>query len=161
MTRGRKPKPTEKKKLEGNPGKRKLNDKEPSPDVVIPDPPDHFEGEALAEWKRITQELQTLRLVSAIDRASLVSYCQAWADYVKACDTIDEEGEVITSDKGGLYQNPWVSIKNSAMDRMVRISTEFGMTPSSRSRLKVETPTEEDEMKKMLMSAATKQGTKK
>lgn len=161
MTRGRKPKPTEKKKLEGNPGKRKLNDKEPKPPVVIPDPPKHFEGEALAEWKRITGELQTLRLVSNIDRAALVSYCQAWADYVKACDTIEDEGEVITSEKGGLYQNPWVSIKNSAMDRMVRISAEFGMTPSSRTRLKVETPTEEDEMKKMLMSAANKQGTKK
>lgn len=161
MTRGRKPKPTAKKKLEGNPGKRKMNEKEPKPDVMIPDAPGHFEGEALAEWKRVTQELQTLRLISNIDRAALVAYCQAWGDYVKACDTIDEEGEVITSDKGGLYQNPWVSIKNSAMDRMVRISAEFGMTPSSRTRLKVETPTEEDEMKKMLMSAANKKGAKK
>lgn len=157
-TRGRKPKPTAKKKLEGNPGKRKLNEQEPQPVVMIPDPPDHFEGVALDEWTRITLELQTLRLVSNIDRASLVAYCQAWADYVKACDTVEEEGEVITSEKGGLYQNPWVSIKNSAMDRMVRISSEFGMTPSSRSRLKVETPTEDDEIKKMLMSG--KKGTR-
>lgn len=161
MTRGRKPKPTEKKKLEGNPGKRKLNEKEPKPDVVIPEPPDHFEGEALAEWNRITVELQTLRLVSNIDRASLVAYCQAWADYVKACDQIEDEGEVLIGEKGGAYQNPWVSLKNSAMDRMVRVSAEFGMTPSSRTRLKVETPTEEDEMKKMLMGAANKKGAKK
>jgi hypothetical protein len=59
---------------------------------------------------------------------------------------VDEEGEVITSIKGGMYQNPWVGIKTSAMDRLVRISAEFGMTPASRTKIKVETPTEEDLM---------------
>ena len=33
-TRGRKPTPTAIKELEGNPGKRKLNDKEPKPSEV-------------------------------------------------------------------------------------------------------------------------------
>ena len=32
---GRKPKPTAMKELEGNPGKRKLNKKEPIPEIVI------------------------------------------------------------------------------------------------------------------------------
>ena len=36
---GRKPKPTALKKLEGNPGKRKLNTKEPVPDKGMPDCP--------------------------------------------------------------------------------------------------------------------------
>ena len=36
---GRKPKPTALKKLEGNPGKRKLNNKEPVPDKGMPDCP--------------------------------------------------------------------------------------------------------------------------
>ena len=34
---GRKPKPTAVKKLEGNPGKRKLNTKEPNPGKGMPD----------------------------------------------------------------------------------------------------------------------------
>lgn len=156
MTRGRKPKPTESKKLEGNPGKRKLNDKEPKPQVVIPDVPDHLQGEARIEYKRISTELSALKIITNLDRAALVSYCQAWGDYVKACKQIKTEGEVITSDKGNLYQNPWVGIKTSAMDRMLRISAEFGMTPSSRTRLKVEAESEDDEVKKMLMSAVKK-----
>ena len=36
---GRKPKPTAVKKLEGNPGKRKLNTKEPNPGKEMPDCP--------------------------------------------------------------------------------------------------------------------------
>ena len=36
---GRKPKPTAQKKLEGNPGKRKLNTKEPVPGKGMPDCP--------------------------------------------------------------------------------------------------------------------------
>lgn len=156
MTRGRKPKPTETKIIEGNPGKRALNNQEPKPKVIIPDAPTHLQGDALDEYKRVSAELSTLKIITNLDRAALVSYCQAWGDYVKACKKIKTEGEVITSDKGNLYQNPWVGIKTGAMDRMLRISAEFGMTPSSRSRLKVESDDKDDEMKKMLMSAVKK-----
>jgi len=148
--RGRKPKPTALKKIEGNPGKRALNTKEPQPETAVPTCPPHLKGVARTEWTRITGELHALNIITRIDRAALVAYCQAWADYVQACDKVSKEGEVIISDKGGLYQNPWVSIKNSAMDRMVKISAEFGMTPSSRSRIKVDAPDEDDEMAKML-----------
>ncbi len=161
MTRGRKPKPTESKKLEGNPGKRKLNDKEPKPDVVIPECPPHLEGEARKEYKRITEELLKLKIITKIDRATLVSYCQAWADLLHATKMVKKEGEVLYSDKGNAYLNPWKGIQTSSMDRIARLSSEFGMTPSSRSRLKVETPTEEDEMEKMLMAAARKKGSKR
>jgi P27 family predicted phage terminase small subunit len=63
---------------------------------------------------------------------------------------VDEEGEVITSEKGGKYMNPWVGIKTSAMDRVVRIGAEFGLTPASRTRVKVDTPSEEDLMASFL-----------
>ena len=38
-TRGRKPKPTGIKQLEGNPGKRKLNEREPKPEKKAPSCP--------------------------------------------------------------------------------------------------------------------------
>jgi phage terminase small subunit len=38
--KGRKPKPTSIKKLEGNPGKRPFNTKEPRPNKVAPECPD-------------------------------------------------------------------------------------------------------------------------
>jgi P27 family predicted phage terminase small subunit len=150
MGRGRKPKPTEVKKLEGNPGKRALNHKEPKPEIGIPECPPHLKNAARKEWARVTRELIKLKILTLVDRAALVAYCQAWEDYVNACKELEKEGAVIISDKGGAYQNPWVSIKNSAMDRMVRISSEFGMTPSSRTRIKVEAPDEDDAMAKFL-----------
>lgn len=150
MTRGRKSKPTELKKLEGNPGKRALNNQEPKPDVAIPECPPHLEGEARKEFERITGELMKLKIISNIDRAAIVAYCQAWSDYVQATREIKKEGEVLYSDKGNAYINPWKNIQTSALDRVLRYSAEFGMTPSSRSRIKVETPTEEDKMTNFL-----------
>lgn len=144
--RGRKNKPTVLKELEGNPGKRAVNKKEPKPEIVIPTCPPHLTGPARTEWNRITAELKKLKLIAQVDRGALVAYCMAWGDVVKATNKLKKEGEVIISDKGGMYQNPWMGIKNSAMDRMVKISAEFGMTPASRVRVQVDTPTEEDEM---------------
>lgn len=43
---GRKPKPTAIKELEGNPGKRKLNKKEPKPDKGMPVCPEWLLPEA-------------------------------------------------------------------------------------------------------------------
>ena len=47
---GRKPKPTAIKELEGNPGKRKLNKKEPKPEKGMPVCPEWLLPEAKAEW---------------------------------------------------------------------------------------------------------------
>jgi P27 family predicted phage terminase small subunit len=80
----------------------------------------------------------------------------AWGQLVQASNKLKTEGEVIISDKGGMYQNPWVAIRNRAMDQVVKISAEFGMTPSSRARVKVEAPTEEDEMAKLLFGPNAK-----
>ncbi len=154
MTRGRKPKPTDLKVLEGNPGKRALNRKEPKPEAVIPDCPNHLRGTARTEWKRITQELHKLKLISKVDRAALAICCTAWADYVRACNKLEKEGEVIISEKGGLYQNPWVAIKKRSMDQVIKFYAEFGMTPSSRSRVKVEDTSPEDELEKMLFGTS-------
>jgi P27 family predicted phage terminase small subunit len=144
--RGRKPKPTKLKELEGNPGKRALNKKEPKAESAIPPCPNHLTGAAKTEWNNLTKELHALKLLAKVDRAALAICCTAWADYVQAVNKLKKEGSVIISDKGGMYQNPWVAIKKRSMDQVVKFYAEFGMTPSSRSRVKVDTPGEEDEM---------------
>lgn len=154
--RGRKPKPSAIKELEGNPGKRAVNHQEPKPDVAIPVCPPHLKGVARTEWKRLTEELLALKLISKINRATLAICCTAWADYVKACNKLDKEGEVIVSDQGGMYQNPWVAIKKRSMDQVMKFYAEFGMTPSSLTRLKVDVPTEEDEMAGFLFGKKVK-----
>lgn len=154
--KGRKPKPTAIKELEGNPGKRALNKKEPKPQKKIPSCPKHLTDVARKEWRRITKELFALGVITQIDQAALAICCTAYADYVKACETLELEGEVIISEKGGAYQNPWMAIKKRSMDQVMKFYAEFGMTPSGRSRVKVETPDEEDELEKMLFGQQAK-----
>ena len=45
-------------------------------------------------------------------------------------------GTVVKTTNGNLIQNPYLSIANRAMMDMARLAVEFGMTPSSRSRVK-------------------------
>lgn len=83
-----------------------------------------------------------LRLVTEIDRAALAAYCQAWARWIEAEEKIRTDGMVITTDKGNLIQSPYVGIANQSMKQMRAFLVEFGMTPSSRS--KVSTPAEDE-----------------
>lgn len=148
--RGRKPKPTAVKELGGNPGKRKLNKNEPKPDVEIPPCPAHLTGVAKEEWERVTQLLRSMGVIAEIDRAVLAAYCSAYKDYVNAEKALEEEGDIIFYESGNAAQNPRVGIKNKAIEKMVKIAAEFGMTPSSRSRLEVEVPNEQAEMEGFL-----------
>lgn len=137
MPVGRKPKPTKLKLLQGNPGHRPLNEGEPEPEVATPDPPEQWAADSLErrEWDRIVPELLALRLLTRIDRAALVLYCQAWARNQLAEAEIAEKGLTIATALGNIIQNPAVGVANKAAELAHKFLTEFGMTPSSRSRV--------------------------
>lgn len=78
------PTPTALKALRGNPGKRPIPEGEPMPSASTPRPPADLDGEALAEWKRVVPELESLGLVTVLDRAYLVAYCEAWSTFCLA-----------------------------------------------------------------------------
>jgi P27 family predicted phage terminase small subunit len=46
---------------------------------------------------------------------------------------------------GAVYQNPYLAVANRAMKQMRDFLTEFGMTPSSRSRVSSSLPPPGDE----------------
>ena len=73
--RGRKPKPTQLKVLDGNPGRRPLNDREPQPPEGAPEPPEFLDAEARAEWFRTAGVLQQMGTLSKADRAPLAAFC--------------------------------------------------------------------------------------
>jgi len=136
--------------LKGNPSKipaHQLRDVV-QPTTEIPKPPRHLDKEAVGEWKRITAELYKLGLVSQIDRAALSGYCAAWSEVVQCERKITELNKADPKGEAGLvgytpngYQqmSVWVQIRNRAYERMMKFAAEFGMSPSSRSRL-VATP---------------------
>ena len=132
---GRKPTPTNLKLLKGNPGKRPINKNEPKPDPGIPAPPDHLCRHALVEWGRITGELFRLGLLTDVDRAALAAYCQTYGRWIEAEDSIKTQGLTITTTNGNEIQNPLVGIANKSLELMHKFLTEFGMTPSSRTKV--------------------------
>lgn len=133
---GRKPKPTNIRILQGNPGKHPLNDREPQPEPKIPRAPEHLSDEAKREWRRMGKTLYDLGLLTEIDRAALAAYCVAWGRWVEAENNLKKYGTVMLSPKEKWpVQSPYLSIANRAMEQMQKFMVEFGMTPSSRSRV--------------------------
>ena len=140
--RGRRPKPTRLKVLTGNPGKHPLNHDEPRPLPEIPDCPPELGPVARREWDRLVAELGKLKLLTNLDRAALAAYCGAYALWSEATEAIQKFGTMVKSPSGYPIQSPYVSIANRQAELMMRISSEFGFTPASRSRIAVPRSTE-------------------
>ena len=49
-------------------------------------------------------------------------------------------GDVVKTDGGHIIQNPFLSIANRCLQQMAQIESEFGLTPSSRSRIRAAVP---------------------
>lgn len=135
---GRKPKPTAVKMLEGNPGKRSLNSQEPKPAKKAPRCPSWLEDEAKKEWKRMARQMEQLGVLTEIDMAAFAGYCQAYARWKEAEEYISENGTVMKAPSGYCQQVPQVSIAQTYLKIMNRFCEQFGLTPSSRSRIVAE-----------------------
>jgi P27 family predicted phage terminase small subunit len=135
---GRPPKPTAIKILEGNPGGRPLNHNEPKPRVIAPPCPAWLTGIARAEYKRHAKLLASLRVVTEADRLALAAFAHEFGKWREAEERVDRDGPVIYSEKGGAYLNPWKNIASNHFKNMVKLMSEFGLTPASRSRIETQ-----------------------
>lgn len=143
MAVGRPPKPTHMKLLEGNPGKRALPAKEPKPPRKIPTCPRHLDKPARAEWRRITKLLDSLGMISELDRATLAVYCQTWSDLMQLEEylkTIPVSKRVFRTAAGYYQQIPQVGMVNKLRSELRAYITEFGLSPAARTRIQVEKP---------------------
>ena len=134
-TRGRKPTPTAIKMLEGNPGKRPLNTKEPKPAKKAPSCPKWLEPEAKKEWRRLAKQMEQIGILTEVDMAAFAGYCQAYARWKEAEEFITQHGSIVKTPSGYWQQVPQVSIAQTYLKIMNRFAEQFGLTPSSRSRI--------------------------
>ncbi len=149
--KGRKPKPIKLHKLNGNPSKLKLdNIQTPEPESKIPRCPEQLDDLAKKEWKRITRELHKIQLLGRIDMAALAAYCCAYSRWIKCEEITKKGGMLMKDDKGMLHVSPVLRIAEKALDQMKMFLVEFGMTPSSRARIKVELKEQDNESEKFL-----------
>ena len=150
--RGRKPKPTALKVLEGNPGGRPLNPNEPKPAKKAPRCPAWLEDEAKKEWKRMGKTLEQMGLLTEMDMAAFAGYCQAYARWKEAEEFITQHGSILRTKSGYVQPVPQVSIAQTYLKIMNRFAEQFGLTPAARSRIIAEDSTSgpSDEMEALL-----------
>ena len=151
-TRGRKPTPTALKELEGNPGKRPLNENEPKPQKKAPTCPKWLEPEAKKEWRRLAKQMEEIGILTRVDMAAFAGYCQAYARWKEAEEFISQHGTIVKTPSGYYQQLPQVSIAQTYLKIMNRFAEQFGLTPASRSRIVAADVGKysEDEMEKIL-----------
>jgi P27 family predicted phage terminase small subunit len=135
--RGPAPRPTRLRILEGNPSKRPLNRAEPKPRVKAPQCPDHLDDLAKAEWKRLVRIIRHMKLLTEADYIALSNLCQAYSRMVKAERKLAEAGLLYKTQSGYVQQSPLLSIINSSVETITKLCREFGLTPSSRSRIQL------------------------
>ncbi len=138
--RGPAKKPTNLSLIQGNPGKRKLNN-----DVLldtsseVPKPLVHLDTVAKKEWKRLAPVVFKAGLLTDGDLAAFGSYCAAYSSWYMAEKNLQaklsENNNSMTfeTEKGYQQQIPEIGIANQARLNMVKIAREFGLTPSSRA----------------------------
>ena len=134
-TRGRKPTPTAIKELEGPPGKRKLNENEPKPERKAPACPKWLDKDARKEWHRLAKKMEAIGVLTEVDMAAFAAYCQSYARWKEAEEFIEQHGTIVKTPSGYWQQVPQVSIAQTNLKIMLKFCSEFGLTPSSRSRM--------------------------
>ena len=137
----RRPTPTAKRELEGNPQRRPMPENEPVLPVAEPDTfdavPEELEKNELGkrEWTRLAPMLRKARIITDGDRAVVIAVCQQWALYRTALEKVDTAGLVVTSPSGYPMPNPYIGIANKALQACLRMWIELGITPAARTKV--------------------------
>ena len=156
--RGRKPKPTQLKLLDGDRSDR-INHSEPRPTSGLPRCPAHLPPAAKAKWRQLAKETTWL---ARPDGDLLALYCTAWARWLKA------EAEIALTDvvfmakgknKGEefFYQSPYLAVANKAMEQMHKLGACLGLNPVDRTRIKAPGVAADDDELDRFMAGERKQ----
>ena len=79
--------------------------------------------------------MNQMGVLTEVDMAAVAAYCQSYARWREAQEHITSGGSTFETDKGYQQQTPWVGIANTNQKLMLQAASEFGLTPSSRSRI--------------------------
>lgn len=142
--RGPKAKPTRLRILEGNPGGKPINDREPQPKTGMPTCPKRYSGDARKLWLRIGRELAACGIMAKIDGQAFELLIDAYVEYLGATDKVSKTGPIWLEQGDGkipkfAYSPYWVQA-NKAGKKLHVLLREFGMTPSARSSIKAAAP---------------------
>jgi P27 family predicted phage terminase small subunit len=96
--------------------------------------PRSLKGEARSEWNRVVPELEEIGVLASVDRALLIRYCTAWADWVELEGLLQKSGKLIRGQKGNLVRNPIWLLRRDAEETVTDLGRQLGLTPLARLR---------------------------
>lgn len=143
--KGRKPLPTALKLLRGNAGHRPKDDLgrgEPDPEVMLGEPPAAIAGDpvAVAYWYAEGGQLLKTRVITVADHDAFGRLCEYHARRTRQSATI---ARLEKKKKPTLAELTTLQMASNQLlkldDRMQKLRLEFGMTPASRTRVKIDT----------------------
>lgn len=135
--KGRKPKPTRLKLVDGTRADR-VNTNEPQPEAGLPPCPGHLDGKAKTLWRRLSKQLLAMGVVGQVDANALETLCAVYARIRDCRKIIAAQGLTYESctETGGVIvrPRPEVNILAVAEKEYRALLAEFGLTPASRSK---------------------------
>ena len=99
------------------------------PKVVLDD------AEAAKEWGRLSKRLDVLGLLNKCDGNLMERYCTDYSLRIECVRHLREDGQVLTSEKGGEYSSQYFNNYLALSKRMDAADAEMGLGPASRTRI--------------------------
>jgi P27 family predicted phage terminase small subunit len=98
-------------------------------------PPEGLSTKARNEWNRMVTLMDEADLLSNADVDALAMYCELSVTYWENMAQLRKEGYIRINTSGNPSANPREAMANRAMAAMRSIQSEFGLTPSSRTKI--------------------------
>lgn len=144
---GRRPKPTALKVLQGNPGKRKLNQGEPKPPEGEVTVPETLSGVAKVVWGELAPVALAMGTLTTADVAAFGTLCELEATRREASAEKDRKGfspfllTTMVDSAGNEHQNikqhPAITLERNTAAALRPYYEKFGLEPVGRARISV------------------------
>ena len=132
--RGRKPKPTDMKVLQGTFRKDRSDEREPKPAGRLRDAPDHLTAEQKEIWNDAIQNAPS-GLLKPLDWSVFEVWVVASHTHRVAAEKVQTMGQIVKSPSGYPIVNPFLSSMNKQAAIMIKAASELGFSPTARSRI--------------------------
>ena len=131
--------PTALRLLKNNRGKRSINHDEPEPAMIedVSPPSALVDPAEQAKWHDVVSKFHATGVFTLPDTDVLIDYCRTYVELERYRSKLKEFGELLKSPHGGFVTNPFVRMRDRAADRCLKLQIQMGMTPSSRSAIRV------------------------
>ena len=136
------PVPTALKIVRGTDQPCRVNPDEPviASDKIIRPP--HVKGAAKKFWEQFVPTMQAAGIISNADVPGIEALCRKYAEWNQYQKAAERDGLIIMKVNGDLVASPYISLAQKSFDSFRLMLTEFGMTPSSRTKVSTIKPKE-------------------